>query len=420
MLLMSKLTFACIVFSLVSLTACRDERRDNASATQAPGAQTSTTAQQQPEFEAPLGPNPTREEIERQRFDSAWRRLRSFQAGGTPSGAAARPQGEAAQLKFLADPKFQEKLDGASFANIDAQPLRVPVKGDVSGPTVLRAQVMLDRARFTVGAIDGRWGKNSEIAVYWFQRESGLPPTGDIDEATFRALAQVAGGPTLINYTITPEDAKGPFTKIPEDVYDQEDLDCLCFENLGERIAEKFHVERDLLEALNPNVDFGQLDAGATLVVPNVRRGDDAQLPKFARVVISVRGSYFHGVDAAGRVLFHAPTTLGSEYDPSPTETLKIVETTFNPYFHYQPKLFHEVPDDEPEAHLKPGPNSPVGVVWIALSKKHYGIHGTSSPETIGYASSHGCVRLTNWDAHEVAHRAPEGILVAFVDTRGE
>jgi len=152
--------------------------------------------------------------------------------------------------------------------------------------------------------------------------------------------------------------------------------------------------------------------------VPNVREPLTADRPDIAKVVISVAGNSFNAFDANGRVVFHAPTTLGSKYDPSPDETVKVVGVAHNPHFHYQPTLFHEVPDTDPEANLQPGPNSPVGVVWMALSKPHFGIHGTSDPDSIGYASSHGCIRLTNWDAEEVSHRISRGVLVEFVDTK--
>jgi len=135
-------------------------------------------------------------------------------------------------------------------------------------------------------------------------------------------------------------------------------------------------------------------------------------------VVISIVGNSFDTFDAGGNLIFHGPTTLGSTFDPSPDETLHVVKIIDHPHFHYDPTLYHEVPDDMPDAHLSPGPNSPVGVVWIALSKEHYGIHGTKDPDSIGYTSSHGCVRLTNWDAAEVQHRISVGVPVAFVDTK--
>ena len=136
------------------------------------------------------------------------------------------------------------------------------------------------------------------------------------------------------------------------------------------------------------------------------------------KIVISISGNSLNGYDANSNLVFHAPSTVGAGYDPSPTETLHIVKIYPNPSFHYDPTLYHEVPDTEPDAHLPPGPNTPVGVVWMALSKEHYGIHGTPDPESIGYASSHGCIRLTNWDAEELEHRVSEGVTVAFVDTR--
>jgi lipoprotein-anchoring transpeptidase ErfK/SrfK len=133
-----------------------------------------------------------------------------------------------------------------------------------------------------------------------------------------------------------------------------------------------------------------------------------------AKLVVSKKGFWTHAVDSSGNILSHFPSTLGAGYDPSPTGDFRITNISWNPAFHYQPKLFAEVSDTKPEAHLPKGPNSPVGVVWIALSKPHYGIHGTSSPETIGYANSHGCVRLTNWDATELGHMIAKGIPVLF------
>jgi lipoprotein-anchoring transpeptidase ErfK/SrfK len=284
---------------------------------------------------------------------------------------------------------------------------------------VLKTQVYLDRADFSVGPLDGRWGKNSAVAVWWFQRTHGLPESGDVDEATFRALAGAAGNaPALKTYQVTDADTKGPFVHLPDDVYEKEKLDCLCYESIKELLAEKFHTTQDFLELANPNVKFSDVKAGDSIVVPNVREPMTADRSDIAKVVVSVAGNSFNAFDAQGNLVFHAPTTLGNKYDPSPDETVKVVAIAQNPHFHYQPTLFHEVPDSDPEAHLQPGPNSPVGVVWMALSKPHFGIHGTSDPDSIGYASSHGCIRLTNWDAEEVSHRISKGVLVSFVDTR--
>jgi lipoprotein-anchoring transpeptidase ErfK/SrfK len=289
----------------------------------------------------------------------------------------------------------------------------------MSGPSVLKAQVWLDRTHFSVGVIDGRWGRNSAVTVFMYQRARGIQATGDLDEATFRTLASEAGAaPPIVPYRVTADDLKGPFVTIPDDVYEQQKLDCLCYQSLREELSEKFHTTEDFLERINPDVKFSELKEGDTINALNVRPPTTADTHDIVKIVISIRGNSFNGYNAAGQIVFHGPTTLGSGYDPSPTETLHIVKIIPMPHFHYDPTLYHEVPDWKPDAHLNPGPNSPVGIVWMALSKEHYGIHGTKDPDQIGYASSHGCVRLTNWDAEEVEHRAFEGTVVSFVDTQ--
>jgi lipoprotein-anchoring transpeptidase ErfK/SrfK len=354
---------------------------------------------------------------EKERFDESWRGV--FQNAKVQTA----PQGPAApevKITFLPNGKeaFAKPIDPAA---LNDAPVVVPVKGDVAGPSVLKTQVYLDRLNFSVGALDGRWGRNSGIALWWFQRSRGINAAdpGAVDEATFRALAAQAGGvPALKQYTLTEEDLKGPFVSVPEEMYDKAELDCLCYESLKEKLAERFHTTMDFLDQLNEEVKFSDLQAGSTIWVPNVREPVTADRPDIARVVVSIRGNTFNAFDAQGNLVFHAPTTLGNKYDPSPNETVEVKKIVFDPHFHYQPKLFAEVPDDEPEANLNPGPNSPVGVVWVALSKPHFGVHGTSDPDSIGYASSHGCVRLTNWDAQEVAHRLSPGIKIEFLDTR--
>lgn len=408
---------------VLAIGCSREEMSDTSSRAADGAARAVDRVQEQFDVATPVGPAPTREEMERERLDREWQKLESFRKAKEQreAAAAAEVASTDASLQFVqvTAGKFGEKLDTESLALTGKAPIRVPIDGDVSGPSVVHAQVLLDRANFSVGALDGRWGKNSAIAVYWFQRENGLEPTGIIDEATFRRLVSSGGNlPPLRQYTIDASDVKGPFVDIPEDVYEQAKLDCLCYGSAVEALAEKFHTTRDLLEILNPAIKGQSLSAGQTLLVPNVREGLREGGTEVAKIVISVKGSYLHAYGADNSLLLHAPTTLGSKYDPSPNETLKISGIAHDPHFHYQPKLFHEVPDDEPEANLQPGPNSPVGVVWMALSKPHYGIHGTKDPDSIGYASSHGCVRLTNWDARDLATRSKQGVIVEFVDPR--
>ncbi|MGZ8780888.1 MAG: L,D-transpeptidase family protein [Thermoanaerobaculia bacterium] len=355
---------------------------------------------------------------EKERFDEGWRGV--LQNASVPTA----PQGPTpAEVQVTFVPNGKESFEAFRDPNaIHTAPVVVPLKGDVAGPSVLKTQVYLDRQGFSVGALDGRWGRNSAIALWWYQRSRGIEAVepGALDEPTFRALAAGAGGvPALVQHSLTADDLQGPFVSIPDDVYEKAELDCLCYESLQEKLAERFHASADFLGALNEGVSFGNLKPGDTIWVPNVRTPQEQHRHDIARVVISIRGNTFNAFDASGNLIFHAPTTLGSTYDPSPTEMLEVKKVVHDPHFHYQPTLFHEVPDDDPEANLNPGPNSPVGVVWIALSKPHYGVHGTSDPDSIGYASSHGCVRLTNWDAREVAQRIGEGVPIEFLDTRG-
>lgn len=355
---------------------------------------------------------------EKERFDEQWRQLESLREAKQAQAQAAAAQEVNVTFAPNGKEKFGETIDPNA---INSAAVVVPLKGDVSGPSVVKTQVYLDRLRFSVGALDGRWGRNTAIALWWFQRSRGINAAepGALDEPTFRRLAsENAGAEALVQRTLTADDVKGPFETIPEDVYDKAKLDCLCYESIGEKLAERFHTSQEFLERINPDVIMGELQAGQQIWVPNVREAVTQDNPDIAKVQISIRGNTFSAFDAAGNLVFHGPTTLGSKYDPSPRETVEVKKITFDPHFHYQPKLFHEVPDSDPEANLKPGPNSPVGVVWVALTKPHFGIHGTADPDSIGYASSHGCVRLTNWDAQEVAHRLKPGVQVEFVDTR--
>jgi lipoprotein-anchoring transpeptidase ErfK/SrfK len=408
-----------LVVGLLLIAACSREPVKKATSTT---VQKTETAVQAVDVAVPLGTESpdALQRREQERFDQQWRDLQSFRAQQEAQAQQAAAQTEAAEQQIQVVPrgKTKETFKGLEAADINAAPVLVPITGDVQGPSVLKTQVYLDRLHFSVGVLDGRWGRNSAITLWWWQRTHGLKPTGEADEATFRALARVAGyAPAVQSYAVTADDTKGPFVEIPESPYDKEKLDCLCYQSVREELAEKFHSSEDFLELLNPGVHFAELQPGMTINVPNVRGEQTAGEHDIARVIISIKGNTWSGFDASGRLVFHAPTTLGSTFDPSPNETVKVAEIIENPHFHYDPKLYHEVPDSDPDAHLKPGPNSPVGVVWMALSKPHYGMHGTSDPESIGYASSHGCLRLTNWDALEVAGRIQKGVPVEFVDT---
>jgi lipoprotein-anchoring transpeptidase ErfK/SrfK len=358
----------------------------------------------------------SQDEIEANRMNMDWRQWveRDGDLAGDTLGAAP---GRPAAVRQA--PSLSEEWDEISPDAVNSGPIALPVSGDVGGPSVLRVQVLLSRALFSPGIIDGRWGRNTEKAVYWLQRREGMEPTGEVDERTWQALQQLSGQPQQLvrSHRLSEDDVAGPFVELPAEYYDRRDMDCQCFESLAEKLAERFHTSEDLLRQLNPGVDLNTVRAGSALHVPNV---DDRRTPAgdVARIVVSDGGKYVHAMDGNGRVLYHFPATLGSAYSPSPSGEYRVTGIAHDPTWHYQPALLEGVDDDKPSAVLPPGPNNAVGVVWMQLSKPHYGIHGTSAPETIGYATSNGCVRLTNWDADFLSRRVRQGTPVEFRDVQ--
>ena len=297
-----------------------------------------------------------RERLARERYDDAWRQSASReyearrQARSQASGESqARPaptspkvpihglkeayrQGDDGRSAASGSSPSDGSAEGSeSYEEITSESLRgepvLPIPSDGAGPTALRVQWMLDRARFSPGIIDGRWGKNTEKAVYWLQEELGMEPTGQVDRALWDLLAQQAGTESAVQrYQVTQDDVDGPFATIPEEYADQAELDCLCYESAEELISEKFHVDPELLAQLNPDVDLGNLTAGQSLWVPNVEvMEENMETPdEVDRIVISKGGFYLHALDENGDIIYHFPSTLGSEYDPSPSGELEI------------------------------------------------------------------------------------------------
>ena len=294
---------------------------------------------------------------------------------------------------------------------------RKPERQALGRASALEMQVLLDRAGFSPGEIDGKSGQNAARALAAFAKARRIAGGSRRSAALLKALG-VGSAEAVVTYTITAEDAAGPFADaIPEDMTERATLPGLYYTSALEKLSEKFHSSPALLQSLNPNTRF---ETGEQVRVPNVLDSNEevsqskTRTNHLMRVVVTKRTSSLAVFDKSGRILLYAPVTSGSKHNPLPLGRWFVTSILRNPPYSYNPDLFWDADPQNAKARIAPGPNNPVGTIWIDINKPHYGIHGSPEPARIGHAESHGCVRLTNWDAEKLADLIRKGTPVMF------
>jgi lipoprotein-anchoring transpeptidase ErfK/SrfK len=311
------------------------------------------------------------------------------------------------QLPALAAGVTPDAINAANFSG------KLPSEDKIS-PLAVKVQVLLDRAQFSPGEIDGRFGDNVEKALVAFAEANGLPSGKALTPEIWGKLQGGSGNPAIVDYTLTDQDLKGPFVaKLPTKMEEMKSLKKLGYTSAKEALSERFHMSQDLLTELNPGSKFDR--AGDKINV--VGLAADKPAAKAARVEIDKERQTVKSFAKGGALIAFYPASVGSEEKPTPSGTLKVASVQANPNYRYNPKYkFSGVKSKTPFT-IAPGPNNPVGAMWIGLSGNDgYGIHGTGDPSRVSKSDSHGCVRLTNWDAERLAQSLKKGVEVVFVD----
>jgi len=313
-------------------------------------------------------------------------------------------------LGWLVFPALAASLDATAINNAEYSSR---LSTDSIEAASIKVQVLLDRAQFSPGEIDGKLGENAEKALKAFAEAKGLTPSKVLNEDVWKALVTGSAEAVIIEYKIAESDVKGPFLeKLPAKMDDMKGLKVLGYTSPRESIAEKFHISEGLLEALNPKKKFDQ--AGETILVPNVLTKPTKLT--IGRVEVDKSRQTVKAFGPSGELVAFFPATVGSEEKPTPSGSLKVVSADANPHYRYNPDYKFKGVKSRKAFTIKPGPNNPVGSYWIGLSAEGFGIHGTPNPSKVSKSESHGCVRLTNWDVGSLGSNIKKGTPVVFID----
>lgn len=326
-----------------------------------------------------------------------------------PETGPAAPNAPEAQASSTPPVLTRDQIEQASVTAPPRRPMGVPPPASPEA-AMLRIQILLDRSAFSPGQIDGLGGENTRQAIAAYRKANDLGAGDQADAALLQALTTADGGPVTGEYVLTQADVSGPFSPPPGEDMAAQAANGVNYSTALERIAERFHISETLLQGLNPGVDFRS--AGARIVVPQV---DSPALAEVARIDVDKAEKAIRAYDASGKLVAFYPATIGSTDTPSPSGNgLKVNGVARAPDYTYDPSRLSYGPGGE-KVVVPAGPNNPVGSVWIDLSKDTFGIHGTPDPAKIGKTASHGCVRLTNWDAEQLAAAVKPGVTVRFI-----
>lgn len=312
----------------------------------------------------------------------------------------------------VSDP-YGQTSNGASGlpATSEPTPAVIMPKGQGAKTKIASYQILLDRAGTSPGVVDGKTGSNVDKAAAAYFEVTGIS-INPADETQVNAQLEATGGPAFTEYTISNEDI-GRFylASVPNDYSEKAKLQEMAYVSPREMLAEKFHIDENYLQEINPGIGFRQ--PGEIIRVPNLGK---EKRPKVAKIIADKARKQVRGYDENGKLVVAYPSTIGSTDNPSPSGLVTVERIAINPNYTYNPKINFKQGNNDKVLTVPPGPNGPVGTVWIALSKPTYGIHGTPDPSRIGKTSSHGCIRLANWDAEELAKLVKPGVTVEFTE----